>query len=62
MQFIKTGNLNLNKKILFDVYRFAVYLQITDLQQLCLDYFTFNLSCKNVKKAAEFITRLPVFR
>ena len=48
MQFITNGKLNLHKNTIFKIYHLAVYLQVTDLNQLCLDYFTFNLNLKNL--------------
>ena len=41
MQYISSGEIYLNKRNLYKVFSLAVYLQMNDLEQLCLDYFTF---------------------
>ena len=46
--FISKGSVQLSKNNLFKVYRLAVYLGVSTLQQLCLDYFAFSLTSRNV--------------
>ena len=44
----------MNKKNLFEIYHLAVHLQIADLEQLCLDFFTLKLTTGNLESQLYF--------
>ena len=44
MRFINYGIINLDSESNLEVYQIAVYLQMDELQQFCLEYFTYNLN------------------
>ena len=49
MDFVDTGNINLDDKSVYDICELGQYLQIDSLQKPCLDYFTYNLNSITVE-------------
>ena len=55
MNFIVSGNIDLDNDVLFECLSLANYLQIDGLQKPCLDYFAYQLKVTNVNEKLELL-------
>ena len=60
MTYLTVGDVSIHKKNIFEIYQLALYLQIPDLQELCTDYFTYNLKRKDLKNQKKVLSNSSV--
>ena len=60
MNFVTTENTNINTDNVIEICHLADYFLIGDLNQICLDYFTYNLNKNTIDAQLTLLEKYPL--